>query len=507
MKQKLFIVIVLILLVALLAVLNAATYVQKDKTPDSETAPNRSSYHPGSTGTQAFYALLTETGRKVTRWTTSLETIATESRNRPSVFVMIGPLRRELSETEKTELMQWVSSGGTLVLIDRDPSKELAMTTTQWQLSVKPADSPELFFVDAADQRQMTADTAAHKPSQPSFFTNGVNAVQPSRFASSINFERFKESPVTYGQGSGSGSGSAPRSPSPYDFYNANSAPPPVAPSGGDKRYTGNSDGQAAPSPAERAEGDRGYTVKSEGDADEGETVDEGPTFSAPIVHVSGAGRNLLVEAPFAAGRIILLSDPYIVSNNGISLVDNSRLAINIVTSREGTIAFDEYHHGYGADNNRLFQYFEGTPVIAIFLQCGLLVALVLFSQSRRFARAIPEPEPDRLSKLEYVSAMAELQQRTQAYDLAIENIYADFRRRVCALIGLDNTTASRRDVAKRIAERIDGNPATIDELMFKCEDVIHGEPIGKADAVELVERIREIEEKLGLKRSGRKGL
>lgn len=490
MKQKLFIFVVLILLVGLLAVLNAATYVQKDKTPDTETAPNRSTYHPGSTGTQAFYALLAETGRKVTRWTTSVETIATESRNRPSVFVMIGPLRRELSDAEKTELMQWVSSGGTLVLIDRDPSRELAMTTTQWQMTVTPSNDPDLFFVDASNHAQMTDGIAAQKPIQPSAFTNGVNAIQPSRFASSISLERFRDAPAPRGQGTGFGISTPSPSPSPTQFnvYSGEPQPPP-------------------PPPAASPDRDSGYTLKGDTSDAEDEEDEGGPTFSSPLVHVSGSGRNLLVEAPFAAGRVIVLSDPYIVSNNGISLVDNSRLAINLVTSREGLIAFDEYHHGYGGDNNRFFQYFEGTPVIAIFLQCGLLVALVLYSQSRRFARPVPEPEADRLSKLEYVSAMAELQQRTQAYDLAIENIYADFRRRVCALIGLDNTTASRRDIAQRIAERIGVNPAKIEELMFRCEDVIHGEPVGRKETVELVERIREIEDKIGLKRSARKGL
>ena len=472
MKQKLFIFVVLVLLVALLAILNAATYVQKDKTPDSEMTPNRSTYHTGSTGTQAFYTLLNETGRNVTRWTTSVETIATDSRNRPSVFVIIGPLRRELSDTEVTELKQWVSGGGTLVLIDRDPSRDLAMTTTQWQMNVTPANTPDLFFVDASDQVQMTADTIAHKPSHPSFLTNGINAVQPSRFASSVDIERQEDVPKSYGSGTGYGSAGPSRANTPQD---PDTTPP--ASTGSDSRSI-----------------------------DYEDEIEEGPAFSAPLVHVAGSGRNLLVEAPFGAGRVILLADPYIVSNNGISLVDNSQLGINIVTSRQGTIAFDEYHHGYGGDNNRFFQYFEGTPVIAIFLQCGLLVALVLYSQSRRFARPVPEQEPDRLSKLEYVSAMAELQQRTQAYDLAIENIYADFRRRVCALVGLDNTTASRRDIAQRIAERIGGDPAAIEELMFRCEDVIHGERIGKKETVELVERIRTIENKIGLKRSVRKG-
>ena len=65
MKQKFLIFLVLILLVLLLAGLNAATYVQKEKVADTEFGPNRSTYNAGSTGTQAFYALLSETGRNV----------------------------------------------------------------------------------------------------------------------------------------------------------------------------------------------------------------------------------------------------------------------------------------------------------------------------------------------------------------------------------------------------------------------------------------------------------
>jgi hypothetical protein len=231
------------------------------------------------------------------------------------------------------------------------------------------------------------------------------------------------------------------------------------------------------------------------------------PSFEAPLVHIGTGGQNLLVEVPYSAGRVIVLSDPYIVSNNGINLVDNSQLAINLVTSRPGQIAFDEYHHGYGASSNRFFQYFEGTPVIAIFLQCGILVALIFFSQSQRFGRPIPEREPSRLSKLEYVSAMAELQQRTRAYDLAIENIYADFRRRVSALVGVDNTTATRSELAKRIAERVRSDAREIEELMFRCEDVIHGEPVSRKETVSMIERIRDLEDKLGLQRSARRRL
>lgn len=479
MKQRMLIFLALVFLGVLLVVLNAATYVQKQKVPDTEFAPNRSTYNSGSTGTQAFYSLLSETGRKVRRWQSELDTIDTDIGERPAVFVMIGPHRRQLTDVENTHLMKWVAAGGTLVLIDREPLSDLMVSTAQWKLSVDPELSPDIYTTDAANQTQMTANTAAIKPSFPSSFTHGVNAVQPSRFASSIDFERFKD--VGDGGTNRSGDRETPvtvPSPTPFDFDNAEIGDPPPP----------------AESDPERA--DPTETIQAESRA----------FFDAPVVHVGAPGRNLLVEVPFASGRVVVLSDPYVVSNAGIGAADNARLAVNVVTSRVGTIAFDEYHHGHGANNNRLFQYFEGTPVIALFVQCGLIVALVFFSQSRRFARPVPEPEPDRLSKLEYVSAMAELQQRSRAYDLAIENIYSDFRRRACSVVGLDNTTATRRALAERISERIGSPSREIEELLFRCEDVMYGTPIASKETVELVEGIRKLEERLGLRRAVRKG-
>jgi hypothetical protein len=137
-----------------------------------------------------------------------------------------------------------------------------------------------------------------------------------------------------------------------------------------------------------------------------------------------------------------------------------------------------------------------------MFLQLTLLTGLIFFSQSRRFARPIPESDPDRLSKLEYVTAMAELQQRTRAYDLAIENIYMDFRRRVTRALGVDNMTTSRAEIAEMIAERAGLDGADVEAMMVKCEDIIHGVPTGRAEVVGLTERLREIEAMLGLRRT-----
>src|SRR6185369_1493483 len=157
----------------------------------------------------------------------------------------------------------------------------------------------------------------------------------------------------------------------------------------------------------------------------------EGMPPTAPVVHVEDDSGALLVDYAYGWGSIVVLTDPYIVSNGGLALQDNLTLAINMLEGleRDGLIAFDEYHQGRGVSRNPFASYFEGTPVIAIAGQLVLLVLVVLWTNGRRFGRPLPLPYVDRRSSLEFVASMAELQERSRAYDLAIENIYSRTRR------------------------------------------------------------------------------
>jgi Domain of unknown function (DUF4350) len=495
MKEKLYIFLALIVLIIVLIGLNAASFVQKEKVPDSEIFPNRSTYNSGATGTRAFYDLLAETGRKVTRWQEPTSALSFQDKNAPKTFVVIGSLKHEFDEDEINRLLLWVSTGGKLVVIDREPPPGL-IKMTNWNIFTVRSQDVAFFDVDVYDQKQMTDQTNAAKPVQPSVYTKSVNAVQPSRFASSIRFERraVDYSPKKQnGIGSGRGSGSAPtprNTPTPRydeDYYEEEDEPQTAAPTPSTQKSN---------KPTNQIDQPR-IEVKTLPPKADGYT----PQQNAPVIHLSNDKKNLLVDFPYGSGKIIHLTDPYIVSNSGIMLVDNAQLAVNLVAS-DGLIAFDEYHQGYGTNKNRLLAYFAGTPVVAIVLQLGLLVALIFYSQSRRFARALPEAEPSRLSKLEYVAAMAELQQRTKAFDLAIENIYTDFRRRVARSFGVDNFTTSRSDLARMIAERLPSEDAgEIDELLGKCEDVAYGAPTNKKEVLQLAGRLRELEEKLGLQR------
>lgn len=502
MKEKFLIFIAVIFLITILIGLNAVSYVQKEEKPDSESKPNRSSYNVGATGTRAFYDLLNETGRNVTRWQEPPSALLRYELNSPGTFVVIGKTLREFEQKEIEDLLMWVGGGGRLVIIDRDPPEEFLQTTLFWKLSNKPGNEPS-FLVDPSNVFEMTGDIEAAKPTQPTIFTEKVVAVQPSGFASSVSFERLKnadsgtklktERPAPDAKQRSEGSGVGVGEPPPIvsqkpETEPVNRAEPPT------KKQNADQDIFASPTPMEI----KPMITPTPARFEEPEEI------TSPVIHLANSEKNLLIEYRFDSGSIVYLTDPFIVSNAGINLVDNAQLGINLLASFDGIIAFDEYHQGFGKNNNLLLAYFEGTPVIAFALQLLLLIALVFFAQSKRFARAVPAKEPNRLSKLEYVSAMAQLQQRTNSYDLAIENIYKEFRRRAARLVGADNFTISRLDLAKLIAERIDNNLEEIDMLMYKCEDIIHGEPTNKKEVLGLIGELREIENKLGLKRANR---
>ena len=435
MKQKLFVFGFIVLLVVTLVGLNAASYTQKEKTPDNEITPNRSTFNSGATGMQAYYTLLAETGRSVARWQESPSELLNAKTNKPSVFIVAGTVRREFDELEVEKVLRWVSEGGRLVLIDREPPEGLAVTTSNWKVSVDNPSKFDSYGLDPSDQNQMTAKTDALKPVQPSVFTAGINAVQPSKIAATVNF----------------------------------------GPLGDDDSHHQSS-----------------------------KTV-EPPSEAAPTTLLAATSKNLLVEAQFGSGKIIFLSDPYIVSNGGIALADNAQLAVNLASS-SGIVAFDEYHQGFGNDRNRFLQFFAGTPIVAIFLQAVIIVGFVFYSQSRRFGRPVPEPEPDRLTKLEYVAAMAELQNRTKAFDLAIENIYSEFRRRLARLFGLEVNQTTSRELAVRIAERTDLDRTAVENTLFKCEEIIRGEPTNRRQVVKLADELRNIERSVGISRMPRPG-
>ena len=217
------------------------------------------------------------------------------------------------------------------------------------------------------------------------------------------------------------------------------------------------------------------------------------------IYHIGDETGALLADARVKDGRVIFLTDPHIVANNGIKEADNVLLALNLLSDRPpGKIAFDEFHHGYGsrAAGEGVLAYFRGTPVPWMFWQGVLIAALAAYTFGRRFARPLPLRRERRTTNLEFVSSMANITRLARATDLAMQNVYWDFRRRLCRYSGLPSN-ADSAELAARAARRAHLSEPDLARLLTDCDQVSRGRPVSDADLLRLVKRIRGIESKL----------
>ena len=449
MRQRLTIITTFVVIIGLLVMLNSATRLKQEKVQDYEVIPNRSTYHNGPTGLRALHDFLSESGYKIIRWRETPKKLLGQSGKLVTTFVVVGQTQIPFSEDDGKSLHDWVAAGGRLVIIDRK-LHDLAPASMGWRISASALEFPNI-EIDPASSSKMTEGVTALQPVQPTILTSNVQSVMPSRFAARLSIvppaEKDKEggigpAPVLRGAGIVSRQQEVPEPP-----------PPPA-------RST--------------------------------------PSSPVPIVHIADKSGALLVDYSYGAGKVVILSDPYMVSNGGLKLDDNLQLAINAITARDGVIAFDEYHQGRGVTENAFAAYFAGTPVLGLAAQIGLVVLLMLWTKARRFGRPLPLPQVDRRSSLEFVASMAELQERSRAFDLAIENIYTRTRRVLARHAALDYNS-SRSEIAARVAERSSIDAHKLETLMRQCEEAINGAPIGARQSIDLVRRLRDVERKLGL--------
>ena len=463
MRQRLAIIVTLLVVLGALVVLSSASYVHVAPTPDSEFSPDRSTTNSGATGTRALYDFLRESGHQVMRWREPTGALLNSSGIKPATFVIVGRTRMPIEAEEAQMLLRWVANGGRLVLVDRMPETSLLPRSGHWSIATEMEEYPPL-DVNSDSVGEMTAGVSRVSPAQPTLLTREVESILPSRFVSVV---KITSNYTAAHQGAKASDTANEEDENAEDSGDFPLAPPPP---------------ESGKPPAE---------------------PDSPAKSPAPVVHFASEHGALLVDFAHGKGRIVLLSDPFLVANNGISSADNLQLAINLVAGAGGPIAFDEFHQGRSASQNALIAYFAGTPVLAMCGQVALIVLALVWTRGRRFARPLPLPQIDRRSSLEFVASMAELQQRARAYDLALENIYARTRRVLTRYAGAGNNS-TRGEIARRVSSRSRVNRHELETLMRNCEDVINGAPTNSQSSIRLATRLRELEGALGLRMRSR---
>src|SRR5713226_7640300 len=135
MRQRLFIIVTMVVVVLVLIALNAASYVKIEQAGDSEGWPDRSTFNSGATGTRALYDFLRESGYQVARWRETPAELLSAGGIKPSTFVIVGELIKPFAEEEAQSLLLWVEKGGRLLIIDRSPERNLLPASGRWTIN------------------------------------------------------------------------------------------------------------------------------------------------------------------------------------------------------------------------------------------------------------------------------------------------------------------------------------------------------------------------------------
>jgi hypothetical protein len=459
MNRKSFLnIFIIAVIVAGLVGLNLLFYVKPEPPQEDELTGDRSTYCARAYGTLGYYTLLEESGYPVGRWRRPY----TELKDSPAVRALVIVSPRQQSKPGKKEfeaLKKWIAEGGTVVIFERGFTLDFGkqMLVTGRRLPPLKDDKSSVFeksILHAAD------------PWQPLPMFGGVKRLALSEEATEVRL-----------------------------VARDTSAPPPSGP-------------KTPKTKSEDGDDDTGFGEQEDedlplfGPPEEKKAAPEDLTEIGFLPLAGADGVPFFGELRYGKGRVLCLTDPYVVANNGIKEGDNATFALNLAsaalreTGRDDRIVFDEYHHGFsesGRGMSGMYAYFRGTPVPWIALHLAVCSLLVAFTAGRRFARPLPMPRRNRASTLEFVDAMAQIQQTAESYDLAIENLYTRFHRAICRYAGVP-TTAPLKLIAEATARRSGREASEIRALLERCQEIIAGKQTTEAEMVKLARRMRELE-------------
>lgn len=101
----------------------------------------------------------------------------------------------------------------------------------------------------------------------------------------------------------------------------------------------------------------------------------------------------LIGELQTAAGRVVIVSDPEIISNRGLARGDNAKLALAVVdyiAGPGGRVVFDESVHGRVKPLRHPLAALFSFPLVLVVVQAVVAVVLLLWASAQRLGRPLP---------------------------------------------------------------------------------------------------------------------
>lgn len=163
---------------------------------------------------------------------------------------------------------------------------------------------------------------------------------------------------------------------------------------------------------------------------------------------IADGGGAVVAAYALGKGEIFIVTDQSVFSNARIAKADNARLAFALAHAPAGTVAFDEYLHGYAAGSSWWSILPAPVRVAAIIVLCGLL--LLLAGTTLRFGPTARLPQNAERTSAEYLSSMAALLARGHAARKAVRDLVDTTMHDVARSVGLPDQ-ASLSALASRV--------------------------------------------------------
>lgn len=169
---------------------------------------------------------------------------------------------------------------------------------------------------------------------------------------------------------------------------------------------------------------------------------------AAPLVADDTGG--VVMSYPLGKGTITIVSDESLFQNARLARADNARLAFDLATaglSPHGSVAFDEWSHGYVAGDS--WWTILPRPFQAALIVIAFALVLLAVGTALRFGPTARLPDESERTSAEYLTSMALLLQRGRAVRSAISDMADACIRDLAAALGLADT-ANPRTIAAR---------------------------------------------------------
>ena len=202
-------------------------------------------------------------------------------------------------------------------------------------------------------------------------------------------------------------------------------------------------------------------------------------------------------------GAILWWAGPTPLTNAGITQGGNLNFFLDAVSepfadaNEQPEIYWDEYFHGQRAT---LWAYFQKTPVPWGLLQFALLGLAVLFTFSRRSGPMMMPAVATRLAPLEFVDTLGGLYHRAHAEPAVVAAVYQRFRGTLTRHLRLPMAIPNAL-LDEAVRGRLGLKDNTFLETLQRADAASHPQKIPPAEALELIQKLENYEEQLGLKK------